>query len=162
MELENLISSDYVIKTAQSYGLHLSGRAINIEEEYSVRKSVDLIVDSRPCRRLLSSDHFHVDLHSKFIPPGCTGIAIPLEEVVRGIPDGKYPVFETLLSGGIAELLRYALTLGFVENPQGYTSGCALCFHIRHWLCQHDTYTELDLEHYMESRKYYTCQYSPA
>jgi hypothetical protein len=150
-ELERLISRDYVLETAQSYGLRIGGRAINIEEEYAVRRSVDSITDSRPCRRLLSSGHFHVNLNGRFIPPGCTGIAIHLEEAVRGIPDGKYPVFEALLSGGVLELLRYAQALGFVENPQGYTSGCTLCFHIRHWLCQHHMCIELDLEHYVEA-----------
>jgi hypothetical protein len=153
-ELERLISSDYVLKTAQSYGLSLGGRAINIEAEYTALKPVDSITDSRPCRRLLSSDHFHVDLNGKFIPPGCTGIAISLEDAVRGIPDGKYPVFEALLSGGTVELLRYAQTRGFVENPGGYTSSCALCFHIRHWLSENDTCIELDSEHYIESLRH--------
>ena len=155
-ELERLISSDYVIKTAQSYGLHMGGRAINIEEEYSTVRLVDSIVDSRPCRRLLSSDHFHVDLNGRFIPLGCAGIAFPLNEAVRGIPDGKYPVFEALLSGGTAELLRYALTQGVTEKRQEYTSSCAFCFHIRHCLAQHDAYTELDSEYYSESLKYYS------
>ena len=154
-ELERLISPDYVMKTAQSYGLHLGGRAINIEAEYSALKSVDSIADSGPCRRLLSSDHFHVDLNGRFIPPGCTGIAIPLEDAVRGVPDGKYPVFDALLSGGALELLRYAKALGFLENPQGYASGCAMCFHIRRWLCEYDEYKELEPEHYSESLKYY-------
>ncbi|MCL2699737.1 MAG: radical SAM protein, partial [Defluviitaleaceae bacterium] len=154
-ELERLISPDYVLGMAQGYGLHFGGRAINIEEEYSERKPVDAIKDSRPCRRLLSSDHFHVDLNSMFIPPGCMGLVIPLQEAVRGIPDGKYPVFEALLTGGTAELLQYAQARGFAENPQGYTSNCALCFHIRHWLCVNDAYPELVSEHYSESLKYY-------
>ena len=153
--MERLVSSDYIIKTAQNYGLLLGGRAINIEEEYSALKPADSIADSRPCRRLISSDHFHVDLNGKFIPPGCTGISIDLKEAIRGIPVGKYPVFEALLSGGTVELMQYAQSLGFVKNQHGYTSSCALCFHIRHWLCQHGTHIELDLEHYSESLKYY-------
>jgi hypothetical protein len=154
-ELERLISTDYVIKTAQSYGLSLGGRAVNIEAEYSAPKPVDLIAISQSCRRLLSTDHFHVDLHGKFIPPGCTGIAIRLEDAVRGIPEGRYPVFEALLSGGTMELLQYAQTRCFVVNPQGYTSNCVLCFHIRHWLSENDSCIELDSEHYLEALKYY-------
>ena len=154
-ELERLISRDYVMKTAQSYGLHMGGRAYNIEAEYLTLRPVDTIADSRPCCRLLSSDHFHVDLNGKFIPPGCTGIAIPLEDVVRGIPDGKYPVFDALLSGGTAELLRYARARGFSENSHGYTSNCAMCFHIRRWFCEQNECPELDPEHYIESLKYY-------
>jgi len=154
-ELERLISRDYIAKTAQSYGLHMGGRAINIEAEYSALKPVDSVADSRPCYSLLSSDHFHVDLENRFIPPGCTGIAIPLEEVTRGIPEGKYPAFEALLSGGTVKLLRYALARGFEENPKGYTSGCAMCFHIRRWLCENDACAELNPEHYSESLEYY-------
>ena len=155
-ELERLLSPDYVMETSRSYGLHLGGRAINIEAEYSVRIPVDEIANSRPCNRLLSSDHFHVDLNGRFIPPGCTGISIPLEDAVRGIPDGKYPAFDALLSSGTAGLLRYAKTRGFAENSHGYTSGCAMCFHIRRWLREHDECLELDPEHYSESLKYYS------
>jgi len=155
-ELERLISPDYVLETAQSYGLHFGGRAINIEEEYAERKPADSVADSRPCRRLLSADHFHVDLNGMFIPPGCTGIAIPLQEAVRGIPDGKYPAFEALVFGGSAEILKYSQAQGFAENPHGYTSGCALCFHIRHWLSENDACPELVSEHYSESLKYYS------
>jgi hypothetical protein len=154
-ELERLISSDYVLKTAQSYGLSIGGRAINIEAEYSAPRPAETVAESRPCRRLLSSDHFHIDLNGKFVPPGCTGIAIQLEDAVRGIPDGKYPAYEALLSGGTVELLRYAQLRDFVVNPRGYTSGCALCFHIRHWLSDNDTCIELDSEHYLESLRYY-------
>ena len=93
-------------------------------------------------------------MYGRFIPPGCTGIAIPLDEAVHGIPDDKYPVFEALLRGGSAGLLKYATEPGFKEDPQGYPSGCALCFHIRHWLCENAPSPELDPEHYSESMKY--------
>ena len=155
-ELEHLISPDYIMKTAQNYRLHPGGRAINIEAEYSTLKPVDSIANSSPCNVLLSSNHFHVDLRGRFIPPGCTGIAIRLEDAVRGIPDGKYPAFDAILSGGISKLLQYARARGFVESSQGYVSGCAMCFHIRRWLCEHDDCIELDPEHYSESLKYYS------
>ena len=154
-ELEQLISPQYILETARSYGLHLGGRAINIEAEYSVNKPVSDFADNRPCRGLLSGGHFHIDLYGRYIPPGCTGIAIPLEEAVNGIPDGKYPVLETLLSTGAAGLLRHAQSLGFVPDIQGYPSKCALCFHIRHWLSENAPSPELDAEHYIEALKYY-------
>ena len=110
-----------------------------------------------------------------FIPSGCTGIILPLEEVISGIPSGKYPAFEALMTGGVAELYQLAQVRGFAADPQGYPSGCALCFHIRRWLCTHNhshnhshTHTlsptrdcapspfpELDAEHYDESLKHY-------
>ena len=154
-KLERLLSPDYILKTAQSYGLSVGGRAINIEEEYAAKEPAQTIIDSTPCRNLLSANHFHVDLHGKYIPPGCTGIALPLDEAIRGIPDGKYPVFEALLLNGTEGLLKYTESKGFVKNAKGYTSGCSLCFHIRHWLCEQTSSLELDNEHYKESLNYY-------
>ena len=154
-EMENLISPQYVLETARNYGLSLGGRAIGIEAEFSTLKSADEVKSDRPCQRLLSGGHFHVDYLGRYIPPGCTGIAIPLDEAVHGIPDGKYPVFEALLNGGSTELLRFAIAEGFSDDPQGYPSGCALCFHIRRWLCENSPSAELDPEHYTEAMKYW-------
>ena len=154
-ELELLISPQYILETARGYGLHLGGRAIGIEAEYTALKPAESVMDAKPCGGLLSGGHFHVDLYGRFIPPGCTGITIPLEVAIQGIPEGKYPAFEALLNGGSAELLRYARALGFAEDPAGYPSGCALCFHVRRWLSEHAPSPELDAEHYDESMKYW-------
>ena len=154
-ELEKLISPRYIIEAARGYGLQVGGRAISIEAEYSECLPVDAVVSNRPCSKLLSGDHFHVDLHGRYIPPGCTGIAIPLEYAVRGIPNIEYPVFETLLNGGTAGLMGYAENLGFVADPLGYPSSCTLCFHVRRWLCENSPSPELDYEHYLEAMKYW-------
>ncbi|MCL2852853.1 MAG: 4Fe-4S cluster-binding domain-containing protein [Defluviitaleaceae bacterium] len=151
--LEQQISPDYVFKAAQSYGLIMGGRALGIEQEYGKPQPLEEIMTGKQCGRLLSSDHFHVDLYGKFVPPGCTGIAIPMEEAVRGIPDYKYPAFEALAAGGVAQLLQYARDQGFTPAKE-YTSCCALCFYIRQWLCTHLTCHELYAEHYEESIKY--------
>ena len=153
--LEEYISPNYIIETARSYGLHLSGRAINIEAEYYDNKPLEQILNKTPCTGLLSGGHFHVDMYGNFIPPGCTGIVIPLKEAVSGISAGKYPVFERLLSGGVSELLVYAENKGFIPDAAGYPSGCALCFRIRHWLSENFPSPELDKEYYIESLKYY-------
>jgi len=94
-------------------------------------------------------------MYGRFIPPGCTGIAIPLKEGIRGIPAGKYPAFEALLEGGVAALLEYAIGRGFVPNRSDYVSGCVMCFHVRRWLSQQGGCPELDEEHYKESLLYY-------
>ena len=154
-DLENLISSRYIYNTARSYGLHLSGRAINIEAEYSQNKPLKEIINTSPCSGLLSGGHFHVDMYGDFIPPGCTGIIIPLCEAVNGIPNGKYPVFESLLNSGVAKLFEYAQDNGFVPDPSGYPSTCALCFRIRHWLSENNKSPDLDIEYYAESLKFY-------
>ena len=154
-ELEQALSSDYIYETSCSYGIGYGGRAINIEREYRPSKPWKELVDRAPCMGLVSTGHFHVDLHGNFIPPGCTGIVLPLEEVVEGIPDDKYEVLEGLLHGGVAGLLDYARAHGY--RPEGaYPSKCALCFHIRHWLAMNVTAKELDREHYEASLSYYS------
>jgi len=154
-EMENLISPRYILETAKSYGIHLGGRAIGIEAEYSTNRPVQEIINNHLCRSLVSGSHFHVDMHGRYIPPGCTGIAIPLSEAVNGIPEGKYPVYETLLSGGTKSLLEYATKKGFTPNKDGYPSTCNLCFHIRCWLIENYPTPDLDLEHYVEAMKYW-------
>ena len=153
-ELEKALGADYIGKTARSYGIHFGGRALNIEEEYGGRRPLAELSGGEPCENLLSGGHFHVDLEGYFIPPGCTGLRLPLGELVRGIPGGKYPVFEALYHRGLAGLLSLAREAGFTEDPQGYASKCALCFHARRHLSQGD-YAELDKAHYEESLKYY-------
>ena len=154
-ELEAKISPRYILETARSYGIGYGGRAVGIDAEYSRHAPADTVTETKPCYRLLSGGHFHIDMYCRYIPPGCTGIVIPLEEAVRGIPQGKYPVLEALLSGGSAGLLRYARSLGFEADEGGYASGCNLCFHIRRWLCENAPSPELDPEHYRESMKFW-------
>ena len=154
-EMESLISQRYILETANSYGLSLGGRAISIETEYAKRKPAVSVADRKPCSNLLSGGHFHVDMLGRYIPPGCTGIAIPLDEAVNGIPDNKYPVFKTLLTGGSSGLLLYAEALGFKADPEGYPSSCALCFHIRRWLGVNALTSEMDAEHNEASMQYW-------
>jgi len=152
--LEEQISADYILDTARRYGIGMGGRAVNIEREYSQPKPLGSLLENSPCRDLLSTGHFHVDYLGRFIPPGCTGIAIPLAEVVEGIPEGKYPAFDALTSGGAASLLEYAKGRGFVPEAE-YTSGCSLCFFTRKWLSENGSCPELEPKHYTESLNYY-------
>ncbi|GHT96976.1 radical SAM protein [Spirochaetia bacterium] len=155
-ELEQALSPGYIGETAHSYGIHHGGRAVNIEEEYrSLRPAAELL-DDVPCGNLLSGDHFHVDKDGFFIPSGCTGLRLPLAEVVNTdtVPPGTYPVFEALYKGGIRELRALARQYEFTERESGYASKCNMCFHIRAFLSKHG-FAELDEEHYAESLRYY-------
>jgi len=155
--LEKQISPSYIIDTAQQYGIGIGGRAVNVELEYGKKQPLENLLTSRGGRRacnLLSTDHFHVDLHGNFIPPGCTGIAVPLAELLDGLEEGKYPVFEAIVSSGLLGLLKYAESLGFVADEE-YTSACMLCFFIRKWLAENTACAELDTEHYKASFEYY-------
>ena len=152
-EMEQSLSKTYIRDTAELYGISYGGRAVNIETEYRDHHPLESLLDPAPCRRLLSTGHFHVDRHGFFIPPFCTGLRIPLAEAVAGIPPGKYPVFEALYHGGVSALAVLAREQGFRPRP-AYPSKCNLCFHIRRFLSARN-YMELYGEHYEESLKYY-------
>ena len=160
-ELEKNISEKYIHNTAMVYGIEYGGRAVNIEKEYATFFPVENFTGgSAPCKRLLSTMHFHVDMNCNFIPPRCTGIIIPLSEVVDGIPDEKYPAFNALYSGGVSALLNLAAENGFSPVKSGYSSACNLCFHLRHFLSEKDSevkkFSELDKNHYEEALRYYS------
>jgi len=160
-DMEKALSKKYIYNTARLYGIGYGGRAVNIEREYFAPQLLkNITAGSTPCRNLLSSGHFHVDMFCNFIPPRCTGICIPLAEAVEGIPEGKYPAFDALYSGGVSALLRLAEQYGFLPEDYGYPSKCNLCFHLRHFLTglefpDGNAFPELDGDHYRESLKYY-------
>jgi hypothetical protein len=152
-EMEALLGDAYISDAARLYGLRMGGRAVNIEREYAGTGEPADFTGSKPCGDLLSTGHFHVDADCRFIPPGCTGILIPLAEAVEGIPEGKYPVFEALYYGGTGALLEFARGQGFAPE-KNYPSRCGFCFRIRAFLAGRG-FAELDADHYEESLKYY-------
>lgn len=141
-------SPDLIRKTALSYGLRLGGRALNIPPATAQKRR------QGPCTNLLSTDHFHVDCYGNFIPPGCTGLWIPLREAVEGIPSGKYPVWEALVRGGVDELAAFARAQGCADDTD-CDFDCARCFYLRKRLSEHGDFAELDNEYYIESLKFY-------
>ena len=153
-EIEAALGGDYIARTAAAYGIRLGGRAVNIEEEYGSYKSAADLLDGSPCFALLSTGHFHVDMDGYFIPPGCTGLRLPLDEVLAGTKNGNYPVFESLFTGGIAALWDLAAAQGFSADKKGYPSKCNLCFHIRKFLAAKG-YAELDEDFYAEALRYW-------
>jgi hypothetical protein len=153
--LEKSIRHDYLWDTARAYGIRFGGRAVALEDEYVQKKPLAVIqreaAAKGPCKGLVSTNHFHVDLYNRFIPPGCTGIALPLDEAVTGLAPGRYPAFEALYDGGFTALLALAQGLGFAPDPQGYPSVCAACFHTRKWLSEQPGFPELDGEFYIQA-----------
>ncbi len=154
-DLSAVLDKNYIAKTANSYGIKFGGRAVNIEEEYANKKPVYELLNAQPCHSLTSTDHFHIDMHMNYVPPGCTGFVIPLIEMVNGLEENKYPVFEALLKGGIKALYEFAIDNGIQCSEKGYTSSCNLCFHLRESLSKTGKYKELLSEHYTASRMYY-------
>ena len=131
-ELESTLGEDYIYDTAKKYGIGYNGRALNIAREFCETKPFDQIISSGPCMEIVGTNHYHVDYLGSYIPPGCTGMGVPLDEL-DNINEDKYPVFTKLYEKGIKGLYSYATENGFKEN-RSYTSKCELCFEIRKYL----------------------------
>ena len=154
-DMEEVFSGEYINNTARLYNIGYGGRAVNIEREFGVLSPAESFIrETLPCHNLLSTGHFHVDKNCCYLPPRCTGIRLPLEEAVDGIPPEKYPVFETLHNGGVSALFEFALRHGFSPGREGYPSKCNFCFYLRAFLAEKG-FAELDKDHYEEALKYY-------
>lgn len=132
-ELEEKYGAHYWENAARRYGVGLSGRA---RETYAPgRKHFSAAqVVRQPCRELFNVGHFHMDCYGRYIPSGCTGLGIAVEDL-RRLPDGKYPLIEALHEGGVAALMDLAQqAYGFTPDERGYLDGCHLCAHIREYL----------------------------
>ena len=155
-ELEEEISPEYLQEITGVYNVNPTGSAINLLEEFLPYKPVsEVLQKSHPCKYLINTDFIHIDLYEMYLMSLCSGIALPLKDAVEGIAKGRFPVFEALLSGGIRGLLDLAEGHGYEQEQSGYVSSCAMCFHIRRWLCESCDYVELDKE-------YHRFAYNPA
>ncbi len=141
-DLQRLLGDNYLFDAARAYGLSANGRALTLLRKNLPRHPAEAYLDDAPCR-ILNGRHCHIDLYGNFVPPGCPGIAIEIEDIASGAPDPeKYPVATRLLQGGIRTLYQYARACGF--EPDEYVSKCELCFFIRAFLSR--THPSRDVE----------------
>ncbi|MCL1854246.1 MAG: radical SAM protein [Clostridia bacterium] len=141
--LRGLFGYDVISRCAREYGMNFNGRALNLLRKLGSRK--DAREFTGPCAELCSTSHFHVDFLGRYIPPGCTGIGILMEDVGKELDPARYPTISRLLSGGVSCLLEYARKLGYKAAPDGYASKCELCFSIRKYLAASAGQGHLDL-----------------
>ncbi|MCL2512932.1 MAG: radical SAM protein [Oscillospiraceae bacterium] len=142
-ELENIFGYDVTGKAARDYGLGFKGRALNLLRKYGTKKPVEPLLG--PCPELYNTNHFHADFMGRYIPPGCAGMGILLEDLGKKPDPAKYPVISRLFEGGVGALFEYALEAGYKPNADGYFSKCELCFDIRKYLIAFDRRRHPDL-----------------
>jgi len=144
-ELIDELGRDAVLKSAREYGMGFNGRALNLIRQMGKRKpAADHLLD-KPCDNLSRTDHFHVDLYGNYIPPGCTGMGIPIGEINKPLDISRYPAVARLFSGGLKELYYYAVARGFEPDGAGYVSKCELCFSVRKFLYVSDAANHPDI-----------------
>ena len=143
--LINELGYDAQAQCAREYGMGFNVRALKIIRRMGNRKPASDFIIDKPCENLLRANHFHVDLYGRYIPPGCTGMGIDIDDLGKPLDEEKYHVFSRLYSGGLKELYEYALSQGFEPDAKGYASKCDLCFSIRKYFVKKDeaSYTDL-------------------
>jgi len=142
-ELQQVFGYDVVGQCAREYGVGFNGRALNLLRKYGKRRPIASLLE--PCPELRSTNHFHVDFLGRYIPPGCTGMGILIEDIGKRLDPEKYPVMSRLFDGGVSALLEYAKEAGYVPASEGYVSKCELCFDIRKYLITQDRQAHPDL-----------------
>ena len=137
-ELEAALGKHYITDTAAEYGLGMNGRALAIAAELYEKKPAEAYLNEPSCRKILRPQHCHIDLYGNAVPSGCPGLCAAAEDYLQeNIPAETYPVMARLVTEGVGGLYRYACRLGFVPDPAGYATRCALCYALRSWLLKH-------------------------
>lgn len=128
----------------------LNGRAAELLSPVLPRRPAEAFV-GRPCREgLLRGKHVHVLPDGCVYPGTCAGInlarpggddlATLWHELYRWADrldvegPGDRPILAALVCHGPAGLLPIAKQDGFVPDPDGYASRCALCWAVRRFL----------------------------
>ncbi|MCL1878903.1 MAG: hypothetical protein FWF80_08590 [Defluviitaleaceae bacterium] len=142
-ELQDALGYDVIKKCAQEYGMKFNGRAFNLLRKFGSKKPVEDLL--APCPELRDTSHFHADLFGRYVPPGCIGVGIRIEDVGAELDPSQYPALPKLFEGGTSALLEYAQNLGYETEPTGYFSKCELCFSIRKYLITHHEQMHPDL-----------------
>lgn len=136
-ELEKILGKNYIADTAGEYGLGMNGRALAISYDIYPPKTVAELLESLPCRNLLSAQHCHFDLYGNALPSGCPGLCAESRDYLCGnIHPDKYPVMSRLLEGGIRSLYEYVVKQGFTPKSTAYPTKCVLCYEMRSYLAR--------------------------
>ena len=141
--LMDVFGYDVQRRCAEEYGMRFHGRALNLLRQSGRKMPVAPLPG--PCAELRSTGHFHVDYLGRYIPPGCTGMGILLDDVGKALDPSRYPVLSRLYAQGLRGLLPYAQERGYKLADDGYVSKCELCFDIRKHLISTDKKAHPDL-----------------
>jgi hypothetical protein len=146
---ETAFGRDYLARIPDRYWIHLGGRALDTFRDVCPQHPVARILANAPlsCARPLGdTSHFHIDLHGRYIPGLCAGLALAMEDLGTPLPAGKYPLLARLAANGIEGLYDLAREdYGFEPTRAAYLTHCDLCTDIRRFLVKQrqDEFAEL-------------------
>lgn len=127
----------FVKAVMDSYGLGINGRAIRLADAVrEMRPHEFYLKRNDPCSSINSSHHFHVDVNDNYIPSGCVGFQVNINDLRKILPRDKYANFLSAAEGGIRDLYSRAISLGFEPKQEGYSHKCSLCFDIKKYILE--------------------------
>jgi hypothetical protein len=136
-EFEQRFGPGYLQRVPSRYWVHLGGRALETFGPVLGRKPVDVVATTDGCSELGATDHFHIDLHGRYVPGLCSGLAIRQDDLGAPLDAERYPLITLLHQQGVRGLLeRVTAEHGFVPRGAGYLHKCDLCDHLRRFLVQ--------------------------
>jgi len=145
-EYEHAYGPGYLADVEARYRVSMCGRAVDTFGPLHPRQGAEQILSqaSSSCPRLLGTGHFHIDLYGNYVPPGCVGLAVHRDDLGEPLTRASYPIFRTLLEGGVAALHELAREFGYEPDRQ-FAGECDLCAHLRSFLanCAPDQFPEL-------------------
>lgn len=134
-EFRERFGGDYLRNLPRRYWVHLGGRAAyTFAGVYGLSPLADVLARSGPCRELVNTSHFHVDLYGNYVPELCAGLAFPADLLGKTLPEDEYPLLNLLYSQGVAGLLDLARERAGFRPAEGYLNKCHLCLEIRRYL----------------------------
>ena len=150
-EYEAKYGQGFIKDVLAGYGLTVNGRALALLGKYFGKNKLETVLNAS-CRELQSTGHFHADLYQKYIPPGCAGLGIDLEDIGQPLEKDKYPLITLLYEQGTNGLLDFAVKKGFSAQDE-YFNKCDLCLDIRKYLLENapDDYPEITPEGFYHS-----------
>lgn len=123
----------YFHELPSRFGLSMTGRALITHKDTLPTVPIGRINHmQRSCAELTNRSHFHVDMHGRYIPPGCVGISIPLDALGQELDPEEFPIF-TRLCLSPKHLLDYCKALGYCAEGN-YYNRCHLCQCLRAFL----------------------------
>lgn len=137
--------SDSPEQLPQLYSVIAAGRAARALRYCYTPRAAAHYRHAKCMRELMSTSHFHIDLHGNLFTGLCPGIAPgSVDELHPSIDKDSAPVFYTLCEGGPHALMKMATRdFDFEEAPEGYVSKCDLCQEVRRFLLGKPGYEEL-------------------
>ncbi len=134
-EYQNEFGEDYLKTIPSRYWVHFGGRAIQtFKQIYPLQSLESVLQNSRGCRELTDTSHFHIDPFGNYVPGLCSGLAIDYQDLGKPLDSEKYPIIHILFNDGINGLLDYACGQYNFIPEDSFLNKCDLCLEIRKFL----------------------------